>query len=302
VRGHRGASRSRSRAGIRRSIATSWPNRPLSATSRSLAYCLMPKDVHLILAPSDATGLGRAVGEAHRRTTNFIAWALDRPSVPEPVRVGGYERKSPDRGGEPRQSQSRAGAPGAQGGGLGVVERARSSDKEEQRIGLGRAGTEPGRPVRGLARIRFGRWSLPRASVVGGKRTPAWKCRLRRRPRTFAGPVARRAPRRKSKRARSGAVGSAEVKATENRYHVAVFHLTCRSGRDQRLSRDRLTRQPQEHQHSAAAGGMRDRLPPARDSFAHCMNWPFLRNQSSKASLVRLESAISSSACLRKAS
>jgi hypothetical protein len=31
-------------------------------------------------------------------------------------------------------------------------------------------------------------------------------------------------------------------------------------------SRDRLTRQPQEHQHSAAAGGMRDRLPPARDS------------------------------------
>ena len=32
----------------------------------------MPNHVHLILAPSDATGLGRAVGEAHRRTTNFI--------------------------------------------------------------------------------------------------------------------------------------------------------------------------------------------------------------------------------------
>jgi putative transposase len=36
------------------------------------AYCLMPNHVHLILAPSDETGLGRAVGEAHRRYTNFI--------------------------------------------------------------------------------------------------------------------------------------------------------------------------------------------------------------------------------------
>ena len=32
----------------------------------------MPNHLHLILAPSDETGLGRAVGEAHRRTTNFI--------------------------------------------------------------------------------------------------------------------------------------------------------------------------------------------------------------------------------------
>jgi putative transposase len=32
----------------------------------------MPNHVHLILAPSDETGLGRAVGEAHRRTTNAI--------------------------------------------------------------------------------------------------------------------------------------------------------------------------------------------------------------------------------------
>jgi putative transposase len=36
------------------------------------AYCLMPNHVHLILAPADAIGLGRAVGEAHRRYTNFI--------------------------------------------------------------------------------------------------------------------------------------------------------------------------------------------------------------------------------------
>jgi putative transposase len=36
------------------------------------AYCLMPNHVHLILTPSRADGLGLAVGEAHRRYTNFI--------------------------------------------------------------------------------------------------------------------------------------------------------------------------------------------------------------------------------------
>lgn len=36
------------------------------------AYCLMPNHVHLIAVPEDAAGLGRAIGEAHRRTTNFI--------------------------------------------------------------------------------------------------------------------------------------------------------------------------------------------------------------------------------------
>ncbi|MBI3675613.1 MAG: transposase [Proteobacteria bacterium] len=36
------------------------------------AYCLMPNHVHLILVPQDELGLGRALGEAHRRYTNFI--------------------------------------------------------------------------------------------------------------------------------------------------------------------------------------------------------------------------------------
>ena len=36
------------------------------------AYCLMPNHVHLILKPARADDLGRAVGEAHRRYTNFI--------------------------------------------------------------------------------------------------------------------------------------------------------------------------------------------------------------------------------------
>jgi hypothetical protein len=36
------------------------------------AYCLMPNHVHLVLTPKSFEGLGRAVGEAHRRHTNFI--------------------------------------------------------------------------------------------------------------------------------------------------------------------------------------------------------------------------------------
>jgi len=36
------------------------------------AYRLMPNHVHLILTPMRADGLGLAVGEAHRRYTNFI--------------------------------------------------------------------------------------------------------------------------------------------------------------------------------------------------------------------------------------
>jgi putative transposase len=36
------------------------------------AYCLMPNHVHLILVPRRADSLGNAVGEAHRRYTNFV--------------------------------------------------------------------------------------------------------------------------------------------------------------------------------------------------------------------------------------
>jgi putative transposase len=36
------------------------------------AYCLMPNHVHLILNPSTADGLARALGAAHRRWANFI--------------------------------------------------------------------------------------------------------------------------------------------------------------------------------------------------------------------------------------
>jgi putative transposase len=36
------------------------------------AYCLMPNHVHLVAVPDDEAGLGRAIGEAHRRYTNFI--------------------------------------------------------------------------------------------------------------------------------------------------------------------------------------------------------------------------------------
>jgi len=36
------------------------------------AYCLMPNHVHLILAPSSVEGLGRVMGETHRRYTSFV--------------------------------------------------------------------------------------------------------------------------------------------------------------------------------------------------------------------------------------
>lgn len=36
------------------------------------AYCLMPNHVHIVAVPQDAQGLGRAIGETHRRYTNFI--------------------------------------------------------------------------------------------------------------------------------------------------------------------------------------------------------------------------------------
>ncbi len=36
------------------------------------AYCLMPNHVHLILTPHGEDGISRALGEAHRRHTNFI--------------------------------------------------------------------------------------------------------------------------------------------------------------------------------------------------------------------------------------
>ena len=36
------------------------------------SYCLMPNHVHLILVPSDETGLSRAVGETHRKCSGYI--------------------------------------------------------------------------------------------------------------------------------------------------------------------------------------------------------------------------------------
>ena len=37
-----------------------------------LAYCLMPNHVHLIAVPRSADGLGRAIGEVHRRYTRMV--------------------------------------------------------------------------------------------------------------------------------------------------------------------------------------------------------------------------------------
>ena len=36
------------------------------------AYCLMPNHVHMIMVPENEHGLGRAIGEAHRRYTRLV--------------------------------------------------------------------------------------------------------------------------------------------------------------------------------------------------------------------------------------
>jgi putative transposase len=49
------------------------------------AYCLMPNHVHLILTPSTAEGLSRAVGETHRRYSGNTGTGYQlqkRPAVP----------------------------------------------------------------------------------------------------------------------------------------------------------------------------------------------------------------------------
>jgi putative transposase len=74
------------------------------------AYCLMPNHVHLILTPQGADGMSRALGEAHRRYTNFIhARPMDRSFISEPVRVGRHGRVAPEVCGIVRQSESGSG-------------------------------------------------------------------------------------------------------------------------------------------------------------------------------------------------
>lgn len=51
------------------SLLTTWCSRH---DVRIWSYCLMPNHVHLIVVPSTAEGLCRAVGEAHRRYTRRV--------------------------------------------------------------------------------------------------------------------------------------------------------------------------------------------------------------------------------------
>src|SRR3989304_6235437 len=82
------------------------------------AYCLMPNHVHLILVPSDPSGLQRAVGEAHRRYTRYVnsredwrgylwqgrfaSFPMDEPNLPAAVR---YVELNPVRAGLVRRAR-----------------------------------------------------------------------------------------------------------------------------------------------------------------------------------------------------
>jgi len=73
-------------------------------------YCLLPKEVHLVLIPPTAKALRQALGEAHRRFTRsvnlrrkrdgglfrgrFASFALDKPSLPLVMR---YVEQAPVR-------------------------------------------------------------------------------------------------------------------------------------------------------------------------------------------------------------
>jgi putative transposase len=176
--------------------------------------------VHFILAPSDETGLGRAVGEAHRRDTNFINARGCWTGHLFQSRFSSVAMDESHLIAAARQSQSSAGAPGAQGGGLGVVERARSSDKGEL------VSVAPVlNPVDRFAALLEsdaddGAFRALRSSEASGR--PLGNADFIADLERLLG-LSPDAPGRKSKRTRSGAVGSAKVKATENRYHVAVF-------------------------------------------------------------------------------
>ena len=88
------------------------------------AYCLMPNHVHLILTPQGADGMSRALGEAHRRYTNFIN-ARGRWTghfISEPVRVGRHGRVAPEVCGIVGQSESGSGRTCVSCPGMDVVE------------------------------------------------------------------------------------------------------------------------------------------------------------------------------------
>jgi putative transposase len=81
-----------------------------SARVTVLGYCLLPKEVHLVLVPPTAKALRQALGEAHRRFTRsvnlrrtrdgglfrgrFASFALDKPSLPLVMR---YVEQAPVR-------------------------------------------------------------------------------------------------------------------------------------------------------------------------------------------------------------
>jgi len=67
-----GASACSSARTTTRFIAISWQANAASTVWRSLAYCLIPNHVHLILVPEREEALGRALGERHRRYWSTI--------------------------------------------------------------------------------------------------------------------------------------------------------------------------------------------------------------------------------------
>jgi REP element-mobilizing transposase RayT len=79
------------------------------------AYCVMPNLVRLMLTPTTADGLARALGKAHRRYSGFVNARL--------------------RGGALRGAEPGEGAACRARRGLAVVERAGASGRAQRRSG-----------------------------------------------------------------------------------------------------------------------------------------------------------------------
>jgi putative transposase len=163
------------------------------------AYGLMPNHVHLVAVPREEAGLARAIGEAHRRCTNFIdaPGALDRPPLSEPLRVRADGRRALRHGRAHCIAQPRAGAPGCARRGPAMVERP-SPGRDDGLVTVKPVRERVGDFAKPLApdAADEDRFAAVRRSETTGRplATPEFVAGLERLP---GRPIARRAPGRK---------------------------------------------------------------------------------------------------------
>jgi hypothetical protein len=151
----------------------------------------MPNPVHLILTPSDELGLGLAVGEAHRRYTNFVnaraRWTghLFQSRFASVAIQGPPVGRRPLCAHEPRPSPA-----GGAAGGLALVQRAGPPRRNGPRPGGREPAPAPHRRFRRAPHPEGGSGRLQRASRRRDHRPAARQCGVHRRSGAHPGPKA----------------------------------------------------------------------------------------------------------------